>query len=47
MRSDGSYKTATSFQMPDIRTSEKQIIKWTKRKREGEEHKLPQKVPKK
>ena len=29
--------------MPDISTSEKQIRKWTKRKREGEKHKLPQK----
>ena len=28
--------------MPDIRTSEKQITKRTKRKREGEKHTLPQ-----
>ena len=27
LRADGSSKTAASFQMPDIRTSEKQITK--------------------
>ena len=47
LRSDGSSKTATLFQMPDIRTSEKTNHKVNEKKKGKEKsaHKLPQKEP--